>query len=134
MPDYSFGGVDFGIDNNDSAAFRSFIQCQPGPIEVARKRFAFPGVDGEFVRHLGTRGRTNTWYIDMIAKAVASLTTFEAVMEALSKEKETRVLVERGATYARAYVESFRLNGPRIPMMYPYAFMQRYEIQFRILP
>lgn len=126
--------VDFGWAHTDADDIRSHFQVERGPSDVARRRFAFPGIAGEYSRNLGIRGRSNRWQVQMVAKAVANLITFETLMEFHHENTSVYPLVERGITYPRAYVETFRPVGPRVRMASPWAYMQTYEITWRVLP
>lgn len=130
---FAFADVDLGRDNDDDDDFRSFIRVVPGDRTVARKPFAFPGVDAEFSRYLGARGRSTVWFIDMIARDESHLKTFETAMDGLQSAAETRQLTERDTAYPRAFIESFAPSGPRVPLTSPWAFGQQYVVRFRVI-
>jgi len=134
MTTFGYSTVDFGWDNSDSDHFRSFIEVIPGNIETPRRRFAFPGVNAEFVQSLGVRGRGTTWLVDMVADARSYLTAFEDAMESLKKSGRTYGLYERGDFYDYVLIESFERRGPLVALQSPWAWGQQYVIQYRRLP
>jgi hypothetical protein len=92
----------------------SDVAVELGELEPAEQRFAFPGIDGEFRRSLGTRGRPLTWTGTLRAADDAAMNALEDGIEAVVVQATPGVVVDAwGRTFADCIAVSFRRRGPR---------------------
>lgn len=103
-----FGGVTL-------AGAESAVRVEIGPLGRASSTFAFPGIDGVFQRHLGTRERKVLWHGQLRAADDAALNAIEAGIEEELRSGRARTLVDPwGRAHESCVLDAFERRGPRV--------------------
>jgi len=130
VPTFDGGSCDFGFANTITDGFFAHNRVIIGPVESAKTRFSFPGVDGEFSGNMGKRGRTIIIDMTAISTSEAYMNTMEAGVEAYVNGGPF-TLTAHGRTFANTELVGFDCTGYREPLHAPHAYIKTFRVTFR---
>jgi hypothetical protein len=120
----TFGGVPL-------AGADSEVHVEVGPLQRASSTFSFPGIDGVFSRHLGTRDRAIRWRGQLRADDDGGLNALEAAIEDALRDGTSQTMVDAwGRPHDACVLNAFDRRGPRQRDALTGQALQDFEIVF----
>ncbi len=120
----TFGGA--AITGSDS-----IVTVEIGGIAVESVKFGFPGIDGVYRHHAGTRGRTIRWQGQLVAEDDAALNEVEGELERLAVAQVPATMVDAwGRSYPECVLDVFERQGARRRHPVTGAAVQGFELTF----
>ena len=96
------------------AGAMAHVDVQVGNLQQATSSFAFPGMDGVFIRSLGTRDREIVWSGELRAETDTAMNGIEAAIEnEIHMGLEKNMVDPWSRAYESCIVKTFSSNGPR---------------------
>lgn len=109
----------------------SEVHVELGPLKRVSSAFSFPGIDGVFERHLGTRERPIVWRGQLRAADDAALNALESAIERELRDGREKTLVDPWSrTYERCVIKSYVQRKPRRRDELTGQSLQDFEIEF----
>ena len=109
----------------------SLVNVIVGELTAETVAFAFPGIDGVFRHHLGTRGRPIRWRGQLRASSDSGLSTIESTIEAMVASPNSFDMVDSWSrTFADCVADRFVRTGPRRRHPVSGYALQPFEIHF----
>lgn len=112
----------------------SIVTVEVGEIRTEAVEFGFPGIDGTYRHHTGTKGRMIHWRGQLVADDDAALNALEAELDQLATEAVPATMVD---TWSRSYPEcvldTFEHIGVRRRHPVTGAAVQAFELVFEQL-
>lgn len=109
----------------------SLVNVIVGELSADTVAFAFPGIDGVFRHHLGTRGRPIRWRGQLRASDDSGLSTIESTIEAMVANPNSFDMVDSWSrTFADCTADRFVRTGPRRRHPVSGYALQPFEIHF----
>ncbi len=132
----AFADLDFGFSNSLVDDFDGrMIQVLSGGFERKTQALGFNGVDGEWHRYLGLRGRTDIWQIELRAAADSDLNAFERTLDEKVADGRTYGYTLRNQDHARAILMNWRYTSGRMGALFTNrSIAQQYALVFRVMP
>ncbi len=113
------------------AGAESVVNVMVGPVDTATHAFAFPGIDGVFRHHLGTRGRVIRWMGQLRAASDAALNAVESNIEAAVGDALAHDVVDAWSrTFSECVLERFERIGNRRRHPVTGQAVQEFEMTF----
>jgi len=109
----------------------SLVHVIVGELAAETVAFAFPGIDGVYRHHLGTRGRPIRWRGQLRASDDNGLNTIETNIEAMVASPDSFEMVDSWSrTFADCVADRFVRTGPRRRHPVSGYALQPFEIHF----
>jgi hypothetical protein len=116
------------------AGAESEVSVELGKLQRATSVFSFPGVDGVFERHMGTRGRSIIWQGQLRAEDDTAMNALEAGIEAEIERGQSKEMTDTfGRHYAACTLRSFERTGARKADELNGQVLQDFSLQFEQL-
>ncbi|MCK4659163.1 MAG: hypothetical protein KAV82_06535 [Phycisphaerae bacterium] len=119
------------FDGSAIAGSDSVVTVQVGDARVEVVEFGFPGIDGVYRHHTGTRGREVRWQGRLVADNDSALNTIEADLDQLVVEQLPATMVDAwGRSYPECVLDEFKRDGVRRRHPMTGAAVQAFELVF----
>ncbi len=113
------------------AGAESIVEVGIGATSVDVQSFAFPGIDGVFRNHLGTRMREINWAGQLRAADDTALNTIESVIEAAVARAGAFTMTDSfNRSFAECVCDRFVRRGPRRRHPVSGMALQGFELRF----